>query len=49
MLIDYDNEDIQDYTQWRHEFFDKMAPGEFGEKALEYEKEHPYTGNAVRL
>lgn len=38
-----------DYTQWRHDFFDKMAPGEFAQKAFEYEEEHPYTGKAIRL
>ena len=26
-----------------------MEPGEFHQKALEYAKAHPYTGNAERL
>ena len=38
-----------DYTQWQRQFFDALAPGDFQKKALEYAKEHPYTGDAVRL
>mgnify|MGYP007070279739 CR=1 FL=1 len=38
-----------DYTKWQRRHFDAMAPGEFHEKAMEYAKEHPYTGNAERL
>jgi len=35
-----------DYTKWQRQYFDAMAPGEFGEKALEYAKEHPFKGKA---
>lgn len=38
-----------DYTKWRKNYYDEMAPGEFHEKAVAYAKEHPYTGNAERL
>lgn len=38
-----------DYTKWRQEYFDSMAPGEFQQKALEYAQNHPYTGDAERL
>lgn len=38
-----------DYTKWQREYFDNMAPGEFHEKAVEYAKAHPYTGNAEIL
>ncbi len=38
-----------DYTKWQRQYFDAMAPGEFNQRALEYAKEHPYTGNAERL
>lgn len=35
-----------DYTIWQREYFDKMKPGEFAEKASAYAGSHPYTGNA---
>ena len=38
-----------DYTKWRRDYYDSMKPGEFHEKAVEYAKEHPYTGKATRL
>ena len=38
-----------DYTKWRREFYDTMSPGEFHEKAVQYAKEHPYSGKAKRL
>ena len=38
-----------DYTKWQRTFFDKMAPGEFHENAVEYATAHPYTGSAERL
>ena len=38
-----------DYTKWQREYFDGMAPGEFRQKALEYAKDHPYSGAAERL
>ena len=38
-----------DYTRWQRDYFDKMAPGEFHENAVEYAKEHPFKGNAIRI
>ncbi len=38
-----------DYTSWQRQHFDAMKPGEFHQRALEYAKNHPYTGNANRL
>ncbi len=38
-----------DYTVWQREYFDKMEPGEFGEKASAYADSHPYTGKAQIL
>ena len=38
-----------DYTRWQREYFDKMAPGEFNEKAVEFAKEHPFEGSAQKL
>ena len=35
-----------DYTKWRRAYYGEMKPGEFHEKALEYAKEHPYSGSA---
>ena len=35
-----------DYTKWQRQYFDAMAPDEFGKKALEYAKEHPFKGKA---
>ena len=38
-----------DYTKWQRQFFDAMAHGEFGKKALEYAKEHPIKGKAKKI
>lgn len=38
-----------DYTKWQREYFDRMAPGEFSEKAAAYAKEHPHEGVGKRL
>lgn len=38
-----------DYTVWQREYFDKMEPGEFAEKASAYANSHPYTGDAQVL
>lgn len=38
-----------DYTAWQREYFDKMKPGEFAEKASAYADSHPYTGKAQVL
>lgn len=38
-----------DYTKWQREFFDKNSPEEISYEASEFEKNHPFTGNAIRL
>ena len=38
-----------DYTKWRSSFYDKMKPGDFHKRALDYAESHPYTGDAPRL
>ena len=38
-----------DYTKWQWQYFDAMPPDEFGKKALEYAKEHPFKGKAKRI
>ena len=38
-----------DYTKWQRQYFDEMSPGEFHDNAIEYAKQHPYTGNAEKL
>jgi hypothetical protein len=38
-----------DYTKWQRQYFDEMEPGEFHDKAVEYGRNHPYTGKAERL
>jgi len=38
-----------DYTKWQRQHFDAMPAGAFHKEALDYAKEHPYTGNAERL
>ena len=43
------NSEKFDYTHWQREYFDEMAPGEFHENAVEYAKEHPFKGNAIRI
>ncbi len=38
-----------DYTSWQREYFDAMAPGQFGKEAAEYAKDHQFKGNAERI
>ena len=38
-----------DYTKWQRQYFDAMAPGDFGRQAAEYAKEHPFKGKAKRI
>ena len=38
-----------DYTKWQRDYFDKKSPEEISTEASEYEKSHPFTGNAIRL
>ena len=38
-----------DYTKWQRQYYDEIEPGEFHDKAVEYARNHPYTGKAERL
>lgn len=38
-----------DYTKWQRDYFDAKTPMEIGEEASRFEKEHPFTGDAIRL
>ena len=38
-----------DYTKWQREYFDIQNPEEISKEASEFEKEHPYEGEAIRL
>ncbi len=38
-----------DYTKWQREYFDAKTPEEISQEASEYEKLHPFTGQAIRL
>ena len=38
-----------DYTRWQREYFDGMSPEEISLEAEKFERDEPYTGNAVRL
>ena len=38
-----------DYTEWRRNLFDNMTDEEYLKEAAEFEKNHPFTGKAVRI
>lgn len=38
-----------DYTEWQRTYFDAKSPAEISHEASQYEKDHPFKGNAVRL
>ena len=38
-----------DYTRWQREYFDEMKPGQFSEDAVQYAKDHPFKGDAIKL
>lgn len=38
-----------DYTKWQRDYFDTKTPDEISREASQYEKEHPFTGDAIRL
>ena len=38
-----------DYTKWQREYFDAKTPEEISKEASQFEKAHPYVGNAQRL
>ncbi|MCI8788688.1 MAG: hypothetical protein HFH92_06195 [Lachnospiraceae bacterium] len=38
-----------DYTKWQRDYFDAKTPMEIREEAFQFEREHPFTGDAIRL
>lgn len=38
-----------DYTKWQGGYFDRKTPEEISREASEFEQEHPFSGNAIRL
>lgn len=38
-----------DYTKWQRDYFDAKTPTEIRQEASRFEKEHPFTGDAIRL
>lgn len=38
-----------DYTEWQRTYFDAKTSEEISREATAYEKDHPFTENAVRL
>ena len=38
-----------DYTSWQGEYFDGISPEKISQEAEKFERDEPYTGNAVRL
>ena len=38
-----------DYTKWQRDYFDAKTPMVIREEASRFEKEHPFTGDAIRL
>ena len=40
---------VHDYTKWQREYFDAKTPEEISKEAFQFEKAHPYIGNAQRL
>lgn len=42
-------EQMGDYTKWQRVYFDEKTPTMIREEASRFEKEHPFTGDAIRL
>ena len=38
-----------DYTKWQRDYFDSMSDEEIRMAAINYDKEHPCKGKAIRL
>lgn len=38
-----------DYTRWQREYFDGMSPEQISREAEKFERDEPYSGDAVRL
>ena len=38
-----------DYTKWQRDYFDVKTPAEISEEGAQFEKVHPFRGDAIRL
>lgn len=38
-----------DYTKWQRGYFDRKTPEEISREASDFERAHPFSGNAIRL
>ncbi|MBD5527085.1 MAG: hypothetical protein HDR02_01555 [Lachnospiraceae bacterium] len=38
-----------DYTKWQRDYFDVKTPADISKEASQFEKAHPFTGDAIRL
>lgn len=38
-----------DYTKWQRDYFDEKISTVISEEAAQFEKSHPFTGNAIRI
>lgn len=38
-----------DYTKWQMDYFDENTPAMISKDAFQFEKSHPFTGEAIRL
>ena len=38
-----------DYTRWQREYFDAKTTEQISSEAEAYERQNPYTGNAIQL
>ena len=38
-----------DYTKWQRDYFDAKTPTAIREEASQFEKNYPFTGDAIRL
>lgn len=46
-FISYIKNENFDYTKWRQDKFDDLTLSEIGQHAADYEKNHPFKGNAT--
>ena len=38
-----------DYTKWQRDYFDVKTPADISKEAAQFEKVHPFRGDAIRL
>lgn len=38
-----------DYTKWQRDYFDEKTPADISKEASQFEKAHPFTGDAIKL